>query len=133
MAIRTFGLVNQNRRLYTHSPRNPAESPLPVELNCLGDGGVQPKSVVVGRQGLCKSPNHFQVRRSRFPKMTRRVSLQAVMVSPHMVPIYLMRITKFSRCFAVLVDPTLPARSLSLSLSHQNATVDSTACSHSLL
>ena len=121
MAIRTFGLVNQNRRLDTHSPRNPAEIPLPVELNCLGDGGVQPKSVVVGRQGLCKSPNDFQVRRSRFPKMTRQVSLQAVMVSPHMVPIYLMRITKYvvgailkMLCCSCRPKPTC---SISLSLS----------------
>lgn len=62
----------------------------PVESNCLGDGGDHPKSVV-GRRGLGKSPIDFQVRRSRFPKLPDRiVSLQACMV-----PIYLMRISKY--------------------------------------
>ena len=114
MAIRTFGLANQNRRLYTHSPRNPAESPLPVESNCLGDGGDHPKSVV-GRRSLGKSPIDFQVRRSRFPKWPDRiVCLQACMV-----PIYLIRISKYvvGAIFKMLCWSCRPNSTCSISLS----------------
>lgn len=120
MAIRTFGLANQNRRLYTHSPRNPAESPLPVESNCLGDGGDHPKSVV-GRRSLGKSPIDFQVRRSRFPKWPDRiVCLQACMV-----PIYLIRISKYvvGAIFKMLCWSCRPNSTCSISLSLSYALV----------